>query len=102
MENESDKYTEATINALKEAVKLAEEVVANEGATQDQVDVAKTAVQNAIGALEEKEEKPEVNVDKTSLKITIDYANELKDGGALEGVVPAVVKEFNDALAEAE
>lgn len=100
IENESDKYTEATINSLKEAVALAEETFANEVATQEQVDVAKMAVETAIDRLEEKVEKPE-NVNKVALKISIDYANELKEGGALEGVVSAVVEEFNKALEEA-
>ena len=100
IENESDKYTEATINSLKEAVALAEETFANEVATQEQVDVAKMAVETAIDRLEEKVENPE-NVNKVALKISIDYANELKEGGALEGVVPAVVEEFNKALEEA-
>ena len=100
IENESDKYTEATINSLKEAVALAEETFANEVATQEQIDVAKIAVETAIDRLEEKVEKPE-NVNKVALKISIDYANELKECGALEGVVPAVVEEFNKALEEA-
>lgn len=100
IENESDKYTEATINSLKEAVALAEETFANEVATQEQVDVAKMAVETAIDRLEEKVEKPE-NVNKVALKISIDYANELKEGGALDEVVPAVVEEFNKALEDA-
>ena len=100
IENESDKYTEESINALKEAVALAEETFANEVATQDQVEVAKVAVETAINRLEEKVEKPE-NVNKVALKISIDYANELKEGGALDEVVPAVVEEFNKALEDA-
>ena len=100
IENESDKYTEESINGLKEAVALAEETVSNEVAMQEQLDVAKLAVENAISRLEEKVEKPE-KVNKVPLKISIDYANELKDAGALEEVVPAVVKEFNKVLEEA-
>lgn len=46
------------------------------------------------------EEVEEVN--KTALKITIDYAEELILEGALEDVVPAVVNEFNKALEEAK
>lgn len=46
-------------------------------------------------------EPPVEEADKSALKTTIDYANELVANGELEGVVPAVAKEFNDALAEA-
>ena len=45
---------------------------------------------------------PNPEVDKTSLKIVIDYADEIVTNGGLEGIVPAVVKEFNEALAEAK
>ena len=38
IENETDKYTESSIDALKEAIAIAEETVANEVATQEQVD----------------------------------------------------------------
>ena len=62
--------------------------------------MAKIAVENAISRLEEKVEKPE-NVNKLALKISIDYANELKESGALDEVVPAVVQEFNKVLEEA-
>ena len=47
------------------------------------------------------EEAP-VEVDKTVLGIVIDYAEEAKKNGALENVVPAVVKEFEGALEEAK
>lgn len=100
IENESDKYTESSIDALKEAIAIAEETVANEVVTQEQVEVAKIAVENAISRLEEKVEKPE-NVNKVALKISIDYANELKESGALDEVVSAVVQEFNKVLEEA-
>ena len=69
-------------------------------ATQEQIDVAKMAVETAIDRLEEKVENLE-NVNKVALKISIDYANELKEDGALDEVVPAVVEEFNKALEEA-
>lgn len=38
IENETDKYTESSIDALKEAIAIAEETIANEVATQEQVD----------------------------------------------------------------
>uniref|UniRef100_UPI000689279B beta-N-acetylglucosaminidase domain-containing protein n=1 Tax=Thomasclavelia saccharogumia TaxID=341225 RepID=UPI000689279B len=40
--------------------------------------------------------------DKTALQIAVDTANTLKEQGALDNVVPAVVVEFEAALAEAE
>ena len=41
-------------------------------------------------------------IDKSLLQYTIEYAEEVKADGALEGVVPAVVREFNAALEEAK
>ena len=46
------------------------------------------------------ESKPEV--DKTTLGMVIDYAEEVKANGGLENVVPAVVNEFEAALEEAK
>lgn len=46
--------------------------------------------------------EPKPEVDKTALKIAIDYADEVVAEGLLEDVVPAVVKEFNTALEEAK
>ncbi|MBE7006165.1 MAG: hypothetical protein E7424_03320 [Ruminococcaceae bacterium] len=47
-------YTEASVKALEEAVAAAKEVLANENATQTEVNRAAAAVKNAIEALEEK------------------------------------------------
>ena len=41
-------------------------------------------------------------IDKSLLQYTIEYAEKLKADGALEGVVPAVVREFNDSLENAK
>ena len=46
--------------------------------------------------------EPKPEVDKTALKRTIDYADEVVAQGLLEGVVPVVVREFNAALEEAK
>lgn len=100
IENEADKYTKETIDSLKEAINIAEEVLINDEATQGQIDVAKEAVEVAISQLEENDNKPE-NINKLPLKINIDYAEELKESGALDGVVPVVIKSFNKALEEA-
>ena len=40
-------------------------------------------------------------VDKTALKMAIDYANDVEANGGLEGVVPIVVEEFRVALEKA-
>ncbi|MGG7057769.1 Ig-like domain-containing protein [Clostridium tertium] len=45
---------------------------------------------------------PEVEVDKLLLQYAVEYAEEAKLDGALEDVVPIVVKEFNEALEEAK
>lgn len=50
--------------------------------------------------LEREVEKDEVG--KKALKIAIDYADEVVANGRLEGVAPAVVKEFNESLAQAK
>ena len=55
---------------------------------------------NVYKEKENNEEKPEVN--KTALKFAIDYALEIIENGDLEDVVPAVVREFNEALNEAK
>ncbi|MEG1002767.1 MAG: Ig-like domain-containing protein [Clostridium sp.] len=41
-------------------------------------------------------------IDKTALKMAIDYAKDAEANGALEGVVPKVVKAFKDALKASE
>lgn len=43
----------------------------------------------------------ENEVDKTALKMAIDYANDVKLNNGLDDVVPAVVKEFEEALENA-
>lgn len=55
-----------------------------------------------IGASEYVESEEPVEVDKTLLGIVIDYAQDKKSEGALEGLIPVVVKEFEEALKEAQ
>ncbi|WP_056476676.1 Ig-like domain-containing protein [Bacillus sp. FJAT-25509] len=47
-------------------------------------------------------EVKEEQVGKAALKIALDYADEVVATGGLEGVVPAVVKDFNESLAQAK
>ena len=69
---EEDKYTEESIKALKTAVREAEKVAANEKATQESVDAATQAVEEAIEGLEEKTVVPE---DKDSI-VKIQFVDE--------------------------
>ena len=55
-----------------------------------------------IGASEYVESEEPVEADKTFLGIVIDYAQDKKSEGALEGLIPVVVKEFEEALKEAQ
>lgn len=61
-----------------------------------------TAAELNVHKVKEVIPEPKPEVDKTALKIAIDYADEVVAEGLLEGVVPAVVKEFNAALEEAK
>ncbi|ONK25283.1 hypothetical protein BLX87_00470 [Bacillus sp. VT-16-64] len=51
----TEKYTEASVQVFAEKLAAAKEVMANESATQSEVDGAVTALQDAIKALQEKE-----------------------------------------------
>ena len=55
-----------------------------------------------IGASEYVESEKPLEVDKTLLGIFIDYAEDKKSEGALESLIPVVVKEFEEALKEAK
>ena len=55
-----------------------------------------------IGASEYVESEEPVEANKTFLGIVIDYAQDKKSEGALEGLIPVVVKEFEEALKEAQ
>ena len=69
---EEDKYTEESVKVLKAAVREAEKVAANEKATQESVDAATQAVEEAIEGLEEKTVVPE---DKDSI-VKIQFVDE--------------------------
>ena len=69
---EEDKYTEESVKVLKTAVREAEKVAANEKATQESVDAATQAVEEAIEGLEEKTVVPE---DKDSI-VKIQFVDE--------------------------
>lgn len=89
----ADSYTASTYAALTEAVSAAEALYA-EGREPSQMEV-----QNALAAIQTARENL-VNI--STLKVVIDLANGYVEAGALEGLVPTVVEQFNNILAEAE
>ena len=92
-----ENYTADSWAAYESALETAKEVVANENALQEDVDEAYNNLQTMIEGLVKV-----IKVDKTALQIAVEMANELKEQGALDNVIPVVVTEFNEALAEAE
>ena len=94
----NENYTEASWNALQDAIAAAEAVCDNADATQDVVDAQVTALEEAINALEEKEpEKPE-EVNKDELKKVIDAAKAIENKNYTEASWNAL----QDAIAAAE
>ena len=73
-----DKYTEESIEKLQKEIKAAKEVLADENASQEEVDAAEKAVQVAQKALVEKETpKPEAPVKKDELKAAVEDATKV-------------------------
>ena len=101
IKNNGEKYTEVSLNLLNTALENAEEVLRNEEATMEMVNSAISSLRVAIDSLI-KEEITTEEVDKTLLTTFVEYAESIKEQGALEGVIPAVVKEFEEALKEAK
>ena len=67
-----------------------------------QIDSIVVELNAAKENLKEADVTPEPEVNKELLKSTIDYAQSVKEQGALEGLVPVVVKEFNSSLEQAQ
>ena len=61
---DTTRYTEESVNVFKKALAEAKEINADENATQEKVDSAKTSLEKAMNGLQLKEE---TNVDKTAL-----------------------------------
>ncbi|MEY8676585.1 glycoside hydrolase family 2 TIM barrel-domain containing protein [Thomasclavelia cocleata] len=93
--NEND-YTPESWTIFKAALDNAEAVLANEQATQQQIDDALKALNDAINVLVIKEQ-----ANKLALQIAVEVADKVTDKD-LENVVPAVVNEFKAALANAK
>ena len=92
-------YTPETWVGFKAALDEAVAVLEDDNVTQQQVDDAKIALETAAGLLE----KVVIveDTDKTMLEIAIGVADEITEKD-LANVVPAVVKEFKAALADAK
>lgn len=98
---DEEAYTEESFEAVTEAVASAEEVLANEDATQEDVDDAVAVLQTAIDALEEKTEPepvPEPEVDKTALQELVDEVASMDEDAYTEESFQAV----KDAVASAQ
>ncbi|WP_286670061.1 beta-N-acetylglucosaminidase domain-containing protein [Thomasclavelia cocleata] len=94
-----DQYTAESYQEFVQKLADANVVLANNNSTQKELDKALTDLQDAVNNLVPVEP---VETNKTALQIAVETANVLKEQGALENVVPAVVAEFEAALAEAE
>lgn len=94
-------YTEESWVKFNDALNNAKVVINNIESTEENVNNAKTELENAINNLVIKEDDTE-KVDKTGLGKVVEYAEYAKLNGALEEVVPAVINEFEAALKEAK
>ena len=93
--NEAD-YTKDSWDNFEIAMNETKVILDKADATQNEIDDAKAALQNAKKNLV----KVVINSDKTALKIAIDLANAISNKD-LENVVPVVVNEFKAARDEA-
>ena len=89
-------YTEESWQNFVSAFNEAKQVAAQNDATQAEVDLAVSLLNAGIDALVEKTDVTDVNKDALSIAI------EMAETADLENVVPAVVSEFNEALANAK
>lgn len=88
-------YTDQSKEALNKALESAKAVLANEEATQADLQSAMDALNAARAGLK-------LKVNKSLLQAAVDYAHALQTEGALEHLNEIVLNEFNEALGEAE
>ena len=93
-------YTEVTLNALKEAVESAEEVLNNENATKAEVAEAIENTKKSIDSLVIVEDKPSAN--KEQLKVTIDIAESISEEELLKIENKELVAKFRESLEKAK
>ena len=91
----SDKYTDESINQLKEALEKARVIIDNEDASQEEADTAYNDLIAAHKNLEEKKLTPTVNKEK--LTLLYEQANSIDQNE----ITPLSVKELADALNKA-
>ncbi len=91
-------YTEETANQLKAALEQADKVLQNTSATQQMIDDAVEALQQAVDGLIEKPQ----NVDKSILNAVITYAENAKASGEYDNAIESVQKSFDAALENAK
>ncbi|WP_460293300.1 beta-N-acetylglucosaminidase domain-containing protein [Clostridium tertium] len=92
-------YTEATFNALKEALEAANTVLANADATKDMVTEAIENVDKAIDSLVVVENKP---ANKEQLQALVDKASSISEEDLSKVEDESLVAEFKEALEEAK
>ncbi|MDI9217036.1 beta-N-acetylglucosaminidase domain-containing protein [Clostridium tertium] len=92
-------YTEATFNALKEALEASNTVLANADATKDMVTEAIDNVDKAIDSLVVVENKP---ANKEQLQALVDKASSISEEDLSKVEDESLVAEFKEALEEAK
>ena len=76
----AEDYTETSYNAMKKALDAAKAVLADEAATQDEVNSALKELRDAVAGLEKPVDPPEPEVvDKSGLQAAVDSAAALKE-----------------------
>ena len=92
-------YTEESFDALTEARTAAEAVLANEAATQAEVEEALAALQTAVDGLEEvkPEPKPEPEVDSSELEALIEKAKQITNEDYTSETFAVLSKAIEDA-----
>ena len=96
---ELDGYTEASKQALQDALAEAETVLENSAASQTDVDKAAEALRQAIDGLTL---KPDETVSKKTLEYFLNSAKEHMAAGDVDSCVESVKKLFEEAVAEGE
>ncbi len=96
---ELDGYTEASKQALQDALQEAETVFGSSAASQTDVDKAAEALRKAIDGLTL---KPDETVSKKTLEYFLNSAKEHMAAGDVDSCVESVKKLFEEAVAEGE
>ena len=86
-------YTQDSWNVLKDALKKAEDVLADENALQKEIDAARDALQSAMDNL------VKISVDKSKLQKLVDQSKKYED--AISEYTPATAEIFKGALEHA-